>query len=112
MGRPAVVPELDRTRAARIDRANMAAVVAVRTAVNLAVGACPAQDVPRRHRRAGGQRLAARMTRQAILAREEPAAPIAWFLVDEAVLRRCTGTAEIMGHQQVGDRLPGISRDR
>ena len=49
MGRdPAVVPELDRTRAARIDLASMAAVVTVGTAANRAVRACPAQDVPRR----------------------------------------------------------------
>ena len=45
------------------------------------------------------ERLAARMARQAILAREEPAAPMAWFLVDEAALRRCTGTADIMATQ-------------
>jgi transcriptional regulator with XRE-family HTH domain len=45
------------------------------------------------------ERLAARMTRQAILARGEPAAPMAWFLVDEAALRRCTGTAETMAAQ-------------
>ena len=45
------------------------------------------------------ERLAARMARQAILTREEPAAPMAWFLVDEAALRRCTGTADIMTSQ-------------
>ena len=45
------------------------------------------------------ERLAARMARQAILTREEPAAPMAWFLVDEAALRRCTGTADIMATQ-------------
>ena len=52
MGRyPAVVPELDRARAARINPAGMAAVLAVRAAANRAVRARPAQDVPRRHRR-------------------------------------------------------------
>ena len=51
MGRdPAVVPELDRTRAARIDPAGMAAVLAVRTPANRAVRACPAQAVSRRER--------------------------------------------------------------
>ena len=45
------------------------------------------------------ERLAARLARQVILAREEPAAPMAWFLVDEAALRRCTGTAETMAAQ-------------
>jgi transcriptional regulator with XRE-family HTH domain len=49
------------------------------------------------------ERLAARMARQAILAREDPVAPMAWFLVDEAALRRCTGTPEIMAGQL--DRL-------
>jgi transcriptional regulator with XRE-family HTH domain len=49
------------------------------------------------------ERLAARMARQAILAREDPVAPMAWFLVDEAALRRCTGAPEIMAGQL--DRL-------
>jgi transcriptional regulator with XRE-family HTH domain len=49
------------------------------------------------------ERLAARMARQAILTREDPAPPVAWFLVDEAALRRCTGTPEIMAAQL--DRL-------
>ena len=43
-------------------------------------------------------RLAARLARQAILTRDEPAAPMAWFLVDEAALRRCVGAAETHGH--------------
>ena len=38
-------------------------------------------------------RLAARMTRQTILTREDP--PAAWFLVDEAALRRCASSANI-----------------
>ena len=45
------------------------------------------------------ERLAARIARQAILTREEPAAPMAWFLIDEAALQRCTGTADIMATQ-------------
>jgi transcriptional regulator with XRE-family HTH domain len=45
------------------------------------------------------ERLAARIARQAILTREDPAAPMAWFLVDEAALHRCTGTAEVMAGQ-------------
>jgi transcriptional regulator with XRE-family HTH domain len=44
-------------------------------------------------------RVAARMARQAILTRENPAPPMAWFLVDEAALRRCTGSALIMADQ-------------
>jgi transcriptional regulator with XRE-family HTH domain len=42
-------------------------------------------------------RLVARMKRQAILTREDP--PAAWFLVDEAALRRCVGSPEIMAAQ-------------
>jgi transcriptional regulator with XRE-family HTH domain len=49
------------------------------------------------------ERLAARMARQTILTREDPAPPMAWFLVDEAALRRCTGTPESMAAQL--DRL-------
>jgi transcriptional regulator with XRE-family HTH domain len=44
-------------------------------------------------------RLAARMARQAILTREDPTTLMAWFLVDEAALRRRTGTSEIMAGQ-------------
>lgn len=44
-------------------------------------------------------RLAARMARQAILTREAPASPMVWFLVDEAALRRLTGTAPVMAGQ-------------
>jgi Domain of unknown function (DUF5753)/Helix-turn-helix domain len=53
------------------------------------------------------ERLASRMARQAILTREDPAAPMTWFLVDEAALHRCTGTAEIMGSQL--DRLVEVT---
>jgi uncharacterized protein DUF5753 len=49
------------------------------------------------------ERLAARMARQAVLTRKDPAAPMAWFLVDEAALRRCTGTAAVVAGQL--DRL-------
>jgi transcriptional regulator with XRE-family HTH domain len=59
------------------------------------------------------ERLAARMARQAILTREDPAPPVAWFLVDEAALRRRTGTPEIMAGQLHGlvivARLPNVT---
>ena len=42
-------------------------------------------------------RLAARLARQAILTRDDP--PTAWFLVDEAALRRCVGSPEAMAAQ-------------
>lgn len=45
------------------------------------------------------ERLAARMARQAILTREQPAPPMAWFLVDEAALRRRVESAPIMANQ-------------
>ncbi len=45
------------------------------------------------------ERLAARMARQAILTREMPAAPMVWFLIDEAALRRRTGSPLIMAGQ-------------
>ena len=43
------------------------------------------------------ERVAARMARKTILTRDDPAPPIA--LVDEAALRRCTGSASIMAEQ-------------
>ena len=43
------------------------------------------------------ERLAARLARQAILTRDDP--PAAWFLVDEAALRRHIGPPEIMAAQ-------------
>jgi hypothetical protein len=52
------------------------------------------------------ERLAARLARQSILARDEP--PAAWFLVDEAALRRCVGSAEVMGAQLA--HLGGVAR--
>jgi DNA-binding XRE family transcriptional regulator len=59
------------------------------------------------------ERLTARMTRQAILTREESAAPMTWFLVDEAALRRCTGTPETMaaqlGHLATVAELPNVT---
>jgi transcriptional regulator with XRE-family HTH domain len=42
-------------------------------------------------------RVAARMKRQAILTRDDP--PTAWFLLDEAALRRCVGSPQIMASQ-------------
>ena len=51
-------------------------------------------------------RLAARMSRQAILTRDDP--PTAWFLVDEAALRRCIGSPEIMTAQLA--HLAGVAR--
>jgi hypothetical protein len=43
------------------------------------------------------ERLAARLARQAVLVRDDP--PTAWFLVDEAVLHRCVGSADVMAAQ-------------
>ena len=43
------------------------------------------------------ERLAARLARQAILTRDDP--PAAWFLVDEAALRRCVGSPDVMDAQ-------------
>ena len=45
------------------------------------------------------ERLSARMGRQAILTREMPVAPMVWFLIDEAALRRRTGSPVIMADQ-------------
>jgi transcriptional regulator with XRE-family HTH domain len=52
------------------------------------------------------ERLAARLARQAILARDDP--PAAWFLVDEAALRRCVGSPEVMAAQLT--HLGGVAR--
>jgi transcriptional regulator with XRE-family HTH domain len=52
-------------------------------------------------------RLAARMKRQAILTREEDP-PTAWFLVDEAALRRRVGSPQIMAAQMA--HLVAIAR--
>ena len=51
-------------------------------------------------------RLAARLSRQAILTRDDP--PAVWFLVDEAALRRCVGSPEIMAAQLA--HLTGVAR--
>jgi hypothetical protein len=40
-----------------------------------------------------GARLTARLARQAVLTRDDP--PAAWFLVDEATLRRCVGSTAV-----------------
>jgi hypothetical protein len=52
------------------------------------------------------ERLAARLARQAILARDE--SPVAWFLVDEAALRRCVGSPDVMAAQLA--HLRGVAR--
>ncbi|MDQ2814750.1 MAG: helix-turn-helix transcriptional regulator [Actinomycetota bacterium] len=52
------------------------------------------------------ERLAARLARQEILARDDPLA--AWFLVDEAALRRCIGSPQVMAAQLA--HLAGIAR--
>ena len=52
------------------------------------------------------ERLAARLARQAILTRDDP--PAAWFLVDEAALPRCVGSADIMAAQLA--HLAGLAR--
>jgi transcriptional regulator with XRE-family HTH domain len=46
------------------------------------------------------ERLAARMSRQAILDRDDPPPPVLWVLLDEQVLRRDPGDREIM-HEQL-----------
>jgi transcriptional regulator with XRE-family HTH domain len=46
------------------------------------------------------RRLEARMARQAVLTREDPPAPMAWFLIDEQVLYR-----EIGGQKAIYDQL-------
>ena len=50
--------------------------------------------------------LAARLARQAVLTRDDP--PAAWFLVDEAVLHRCVGSADVMTAQLA--HLAGLAR--
>ncbi len=52
------------------------------------------------------ERLAARLARQAILTQDDP--PAVWFLVDEAALRRCVGSPEVMAAQLA--YLAGIAR--
>jgi hypothetical protein len=51
-------------------------------------------------------RLAARLARQATLTRDDP--PGAWFLMDEAALRRCIGTPAVMAAQLA--HLAGMAR--
>jgi transcriptional regulator with XRE-family HTH domain len=51
-------------------------------------------------------RLAARLERQALLTRDEP--PAVWFLVDQAALRRCVGSPEVMAAQLA--HLSGVAR--
>jgi transcriptional regulator with XRE-family HTH domain len=56
-------------------------------------------------------RLAARIKRQSILTRDDP--PTAWFLVDEAALRRCVGSPAVMvaqmAHLVAVARLPNVT---
>jgi transcriptional regulator with XRE-family HTH domain len=56
-------------------------------------------------------RVAARMKRQAILTRDNP--PTAWFLLDEAALRCCVGSPQIMAAQMAQlaafARLPNVT---
>jgi Domain of unknown function (DUF5753)/Helix-turn-helix domain len=52
------------------------------------------------------ERLAARLARQAILTRDD--APAVWFLVDEAALRRCVGSPDVMAAQLA--HLAGVAR--
>ena len=54
------------------------------------------------------ERLAARLARQAVLTRDDP--PAAWFLVDEATLRRCVGSPDVMAAQLA--HLAGLARCR
>jgi transcriptional regulator with XRE-family HTH domain len=51
-------------------------------------------------------RLAARLARQATLTRDDP--PRAWFLLDEAALRRCIGTPAVVAAQLA--HLAGMAR--
>jgi transcriptional regulator with XRE-family HTH domain len=53
-----------------------------------------------------GARLGARLERQVILTRDDP--PTAWFLVDEAALRRRIGPPEVMATQLA--HLVGVAR--
>jgi hypothetical protein len=52
------------------------------------------------------ERLAARLARQAVLARDDP--PAAWFLVDEAALSRRVGSPDVMAAQLT--HLAGVAR--
>jgi len=56
------------------------------------------------------ERLAARMARQAVLSREDPPPPILWVLLDENVLVREVGSAEIMRDQLA--HLAGLGHTR
>jgi transcriptional regulator with XRE-family HTH domain len=51
-------------------------------------------------------RLAARLSRQSILTRDDP--PAVWFLVDESALRRCIGSTQTMAAQLA--HLTGVAR--
>ena len=97
---PAVVPQLDRARAARGQPADLAAVLAVRAAANRGVRARAAADLPRRDRPSRSPSGSPRgwPARRSSPARHPPRR-WCWFLVDEAALRRRTGSALIMADQ-------------
>jgi transcriptional regulator with XRE-family HTH domain len=44
------------------------------------------------------ERVAARIARQSVLTREDPPAPVVWFVIDGQALRRPIGTPEVMAH--------------
>ena len=91
---------LDRTRAARGQPPDLAADIAVRAAANRGIRARPACGRSRAQRPSRSPSgSTARLARQAILTRETPAPPMVLFLVDEAALRRFTGSALIMADQ-------------
>lgn len=62
-------------------------------------------DWPPRSHKELEQRLAARLTRQALLEREQP--PLLWFILDESVLRRPVGSTADMAEQL--DRLVSLT---
>ncbi len=59
------------------------------------------------------ERVAARLTRQAIFNRQIPPPPLLWVLLDEAVLHRCVGSATVMYQQLMNvvemSRRPNIT---
>lgn len=76
-----------------------------------------AREVLRRHLNVTddqvAERLAARTARQAVLTREDPPAPICWFMIDGQALRRPVGTPEVMadalGHVLKMAELPNVT---
>ena len=66
----------------------------------------PHRSAGQDRRPSSGTPQAARLARQAILTRDDP--PAAWFLVDEAALRRCVGLPDVMAGQLA--HLGGVAR--